>query len=198
MSKKIIKQISSTVVPMPVENIDTDQIIPARFLKTTAREGLGKYLFYDLRLDEKGKQKDFVLNDSDYGGEILAAGRNFGSGSSREHAAWALADFGFKAVISSSFADIFKNNALNNGLLPIEASEGFLKKLFQLIKEDPEIIIEIDLEKQAVRVPDKNMEQRFEINQYKKMCLMNGHDDVDYLLSMRENIRKFEIRNSKF
>lgn len=197
MTKKIIKHIKSTAIPLNMENVDTDQIVPARFLKVTTRDGFGKHLFYDQRLDEKGNPKDFVLNNSQYCGEILIAGNNFGSGSSREHAAWALVDFGFTAVISSAFADIFMNNALNNSLLPIQVSDKFLQQLFQLIHTDPKTVIQVDLERQVISVPNHNLEQRFEINQYKKMCLMNGYDDVDYLLSMRENIRKFEIRNSK-
>lgn len=197
MKKRTITKIISTAVPLNMENVDTDQIVPSRFLKATTREGFGKYLFYDQRFDEKGKQKDFVLNNSDYSGEILVAGRNFGSGSSREHAAWAIADFGFTAVISSSFADIFRNNALNNSLLPIELSDNFLRQLFQLIQKHPETSIEIDLERQIVCVPSHNRKQRFEINQYKKMCLMKGYDDVDYLLSMKDNIEKFEARNLK-
>lgn len=183
---------------MPVENVDTDQIVPARFLKATTREGFGKYLFYDQRFDEQGKiKKGFVLNNPVYKGEILIAGRNFGSGSSREHAVWALADFGFKAVVSSEFADIFKNNALNNGLLPVEVSDEFLRKLFELIKGDPETIVEIDLERQLVGVKSENLGYRFEINQYKKTCLLNGYDDVDYLLSLKDNIEKFEALSLK-
>lgn len=193
MTKKIIKNIKSTAVPLNMENVDTDQIVPARFLKATTREGFGRYLFYDQRFDKRGnKIVDFVLNNSAYKGEILIAGWNFGSGSSREHAAWALVDFGFSAVISSSFADIFKNNALNNYLLPIQVSEGFLRQIFELTQKHPETVIEIDIEKQVINVPSQNLEHGFEINQYKKICLMSGYDDVDYLLSMRENIRKFE------
>lgn len=191
--KKIIKQIRSTAIPLNMENVDTDQIVPARFLKATTREGFGKYLFYDQRFDKQGnKIVDFILNNSEYKGEILIAGWNFGSGSSREHAAWALVDFGFTAVISSACADIFKNNALNNYLLPIQVSEGFLKQIFELTQNHPETVIEIDIEKQEIYVPSHNLEHRFEINQYKKICLMSGYDDVDYLLSMRENIRKYE------
>ncbi len=185
MKKRIIKHIKSTAIPLNIENVDTDQIVPARFLKATTREGFGKYLFYD--------QRDFILNNFGYNGEeILIAGRNFGSGSSREHAAWALTDFGFLAIISSAFADIFKINALNNSLLPIQVSDEFLQQLFEVTKKHPETIIEIDLEKQLVNVKGRNLEYRFEINQYKKICLLNGYDDVDYLLSMRENVKKFE------
>jgi 3-isopropylmalate/(R)-2-methylmalate dehydratase small subunit len=177
---------------MPHENIDTDQIVPSRFLKATTREGFGKHLFYDQRFEELGNPKDFVLNNSLYSGEILIAGDNFGSGSSREHAAWALADFGFTAVISSSFADIFKNNALNNSLLPIAVSDKFLQQLFQIVNKDPKIIVQVDLERQLISVPSQNLEQKFEINEYKKMCLLSGYDDVDYLLSLKDNIEKFE------
>lgn len=193
MKKRVIKHIKSTAVPMPHENIDTDQIVPARFLKATTREGFGKHLFYDQRFDEQGnKIEDFILNNSEYTGEILIAGWNFGSGSSREHAAWALVDFGFTAVISSAFADIFKNNALNNSLLPIQVNDKFLQQLFQLTQKNPKTVIHVDLERQLIGVPSHNLEQSFEINQYKKACLMNGFDDVDYLLSMRDNIEKFE------
>ena len=196
MKKKTIKKIISTAVPLNMENVDTDQIVPARFLKETTRTGFGKYLFYDQRFDKQGnKIVDFVLNNSAYKGEILIAGWNFGSGSSREHAAWALVDFGFTAVISSAFADIFKNNALNNYLLPIQVSEGFLKQIFELIQRHPETVIEIDLERQMINVPSYNLEHPFEINQYKKACLMSGYDDVDYLLSMRDNIKNFEAGN---
>lgn len=192
MKKRIIRHIKSTAIPMPHENIDTDQIVPARFLKATTREGFGKHLFYDQRFEEQGNPRDFVLNNSQYCGEILIAGNNFGSGSSREHAAWALVDFGFTAVISSAFADIFKNNALNNSLLPIQVSDKFLQQLFQLIQKDPKMVIQVDLERQLISVQNHNLEQKFEINSYKKMCLMNGYDDVDYLLSMKDNIEKFE------
>jgi len=191
MKKRVIKHIRSTAIPLNMENVDTDQIVPARFLKVTTREGFGEYLFYD--------QRDFILNNFGYKGEeILIAGRNFGSGSSREHAAWALVDFGFIAIISSAFADIFKNNALNNSLLPIQVSDEFLQQIFELIKKYPETIIQVDLERQLVSVPSHNLEHRFEINQYKKMCLLSGYDDVDYLLSMKDNIEKFEARNSKW
>ncbi len=193
MTKKIIKHIKSTAIPLNMENVDTDQIVPARFLKETTRAGFGKYLFYDQRFDKQGnKIVDFILNNSAYKGEILIAGWNFGSGSSREHAAWALVDFGFTVVISSAFADIFKNNALNNYLLPIQVSDGFLKQIFELIQRHPEAVIEIDLERQMINVPSYNLEHPFEINPYKKICLLSGYDDVDYLLSMKENIRKYE------
>jgi 3-isopropylmalate/(R)-2-methylmalate dehydratase small subunit len=193
--KRTIKHIKSTCVPLPIENIDTDQIIPARFLKATTREGFGEKLFNDWRYDADGKPKaDFVLNNPAYKGEILVAGKNFGCGSSREHAAWALADYGFKAVISSFFADIFKNNAMNNGLLPITVSDDFLSLIFAEIQGDPasKIDIEIDLHKQEVRLPHLKQHEVFEINPYKKICIMNGYDDVDYLLSMKAKVEDFE------
>lgn len=185
-------EIISTCVPLNMENVDTDQIIPARFLKATTREGFGKNLFCDWRYDENGKpKKDFILNDSTFAGEILVAGKNFGCGSSREHAAWALVDYGFKAVISSFFADIFKGNALNNSLLPIVVTDEFLQHIFALIEKNPKTQINIDLEKQRVSTED-GREEMFEINAYKKMCIMNGYDDVEYLRSMQNNIEKFE------
>lgn len=185
----------STAVPIPVENIDTDQIIPARFLKATSREGFGDNLFRDWRYDPQGEpREDFVLNNPAYSGEILLAGRNFGSGSSREHAAWAIYDYGFKAVISSFFADIFKGNALNTGLLPIEVSEGFLQELFRAVHANPLTLLKIDLENQAVSLEGTELSELFEINSYKKMCLLNGYDDIDYLISLKEQIRAFEER----
>lgn len=184
----------STTVPLPVENIDTDQIIPARFLKATTREGFGENLFRDWRYDGEGNPKpDFVLNDPTYQGKILVAGKNFGCGSSREHAAWALYDYGFRVVISSFFADIFKNNALNNTLLPVQVSDVFLKNVFQLIENNPQAQVEVNLEKQTVTLPDGTSET-FDINPYKKACLMNGYDDIDYLLSLKEEIREFDIK----
>lgn len=181
-----------------MENIDTDQIIPARFLKATSKEGFGENLFRDWRYDAEGKEKpDFVLNNPEYKGEILVAGKNFGSGSSREHAAWAIADYGFTAVISSFFADIFKNNALNNSLLPIQVSEDFLQKLFSAIEKDPKTKVTIDLEKQTVGVPSLKIEEHFDINPYKKVCIMNGYDDVDYLLSMKNQVTAFEKVKNK-
>jgi len=184
----------STTVPLPVENIDTDQIIPARFLKATTREGFGENLFRDWRYDGEGNPKpDFVLNDPTYQGKILVAGKNFGCGSSREHAAWALYDYGFRVVISSFFADIFKNNALNNTLLPVQVSDVFLKNVFQLIENNPQAQVEVNLEKQTVTLPDGTSET-FDINPYKKACLINGYDDIDYLLSLKEEIREFDIK----
>ena len=185
-----IKKITSRFVPIPTENIDTDQIIPARFLKATTREGFGKNLFRDWRYenDDTAKPKsDFPLNESRFSGEILVAGKNFGCGSSREHAAWALTDYGFKAVVSSFFADIFRNNALNNGLLPVQVSDAFLNKLFE---QDEETELEIDLEKQTIKFG--NYSEAFEISPYKKTCLLNGYDDIDYLLSIQPAIEKFE------
>jgi 3-isopropylmalate/(R)-2-methylmalate dehydratase small subunit len=193
MSKEKFITLKSTAVPMAIENIDTDQIIPARFLKATTREGFGENLFRDWRYDGEGKPKaDFILNDSKYAGKILVAGKNFGCGSSREHAAWAIYDFGFRVVISSFFADIFKNNALNNALLPVQVSDGFLKKILDITLEKPSTEIEVNLQKQLVILPDGSSES-FDINPYKKICLTNGYDDIDYLLSLREEIKQFEL-----
>ncbi len=193
MSKRKLTHVSSTAVPLDQENVDTDQIIPARFLKATTREGFGENLFRDLRYDEEGLPYDhFILNHPDYTGEILIAGKNFGSGSSREHAAWALADFGFKVVVSSFFADIFKNNALNNSLLPVQVSEKFLRQLFDLVHKDHKTVIEVDLEKQTISVPGSDLSESFEINPYKKICLREGYDDIDYLVSRRGKTEAFE------
>ena len=185
--------ITSSCVPMPEENIDTDQIIPARFLKATSREGFGENLFRDWRFDKEGKEKeDFVLNDSKFSGEVLVAGKNFGCGSSREHAAWALADYGFRVVISSFFADIFKNNALNNHILPVQVSDAFLKQLLDGVQKLPELQIEVNLLSQQVTVPTLGIFEEFEINPYKKTCLQNGYNDLDYLLSLQEEVTAFE------
>lgn len=193
MSKEKFITLKSTAVPIAIENIDTDQIIPARFLKATTREGFGENLFRDWRYDGEGKPKsDFPLNDKKFSGEIMVAGKNFGCGSSREHAAWAIADAGFRVVISSFFADIFKNNALNNALLPVQVSDIFLKKIFDAIDRDPSTRITVDLADQKVSLPDGSGEN-FEINAYKKTCLMNGYDDIDYLLNLREEVRQFEL-----
>ena len=190
--EKLIK-IESTCVPVNIENVDTDQIIPARFLKATDRKGFGDNLFRDWRYDKEGKLKeDFPLNNPKYKGDILVAGKNFGSGSSREHAAWAVADYGFKVVISSFFADIFKGNALNNGILPVQVSEVFLKSLFEKIEHNPDIRLEVDLEKQIIRTVGNGMAEHFDINEYKKDCLLNGFDDIDYLLNIKEEIEAFE------
>ena len=186
--------ISSTAVPIPMENIDTDQIIPARFLKATSREGFGENLFRDWRFDSEGKQKaDFVLNDPTFSGEILVAGKNFGCGSSREHAAWAIADYGFRVVVSSFFADIFKNNALNNHILPVQVSDAFLQQLLEHIQSSPTSEIKVDLPSQTISIPSLEISETFKINPYKKTCLANGYNDLDYLLSLREEVEKFEV-----
>jgi 3-isopropylmalate/(R)-2-methylmalate dehydratase small subunit len=185
--------LTSTCVPLPIENVDTDQIIPARFLKATTRDGFGENLFRDWRYDKDNRpKKEFALNNSVWSGNILVAGRNFGSGSSREHAAWAIFDYGFRAVISSFFADIFRNNALNNGLLPVQVSGIFLAAIFQAIEHNPKAELEINLEKQEVTILSTGQKENFDINHYKKTCLMNGYDDIDYLLSIKEKIVEFE------
>jgi len=185
--------IESTAVPLPIENVDTDQIIPARFLKATTRDGFGDNLFRDWRYDKENNPKpDFVLNQDVYSGEILVAGKNFGSGSSREHAAWAIHDYGFKVVVSSFFADIFKNNALNNGVLPVQVSEEFLQILFDAVENDPSTKIKVDLENQQITLVKTGESETFEINPYKKECLINGYDDIDYLLSIKDKIETFE------
>ena len=190
---KSINIIKSTAVPLNNENVDTDQIIPARFLKATSREGFGKNLFRDWRYindDENQPKRDFVLNDKTYSGKILIAGKNFGCGSSREHAAWAIKDAGFDVVVSSFFADIFKNNGLNNFLLPVTVSESFLQKIFTAIEKDPSTQIEVNLEKQTISAAGKT--EGFDINSYKKTCLLNGYDDIDYLLNSKKEIEEFE------
>ena len=187
------KQITSTCVPLPIENVDTDQIIPARFLKATTREGFGDNLFADWRYHKDGSPKtDFVLNDSTYSGEVLVAGKNFGSGSSREHAAWALGGYGFKVIVSSFFADIFQNNALNNGILPIVISETFLQKLFKDIESNPATTVTVDLVNQKVTNNASDESESFDINSYKKNCLLNGLDDIDFLLSNKDKIEQYE------
>ena len=197
MSSEKFQPIESLAVPLPIENVDTDQIIPARFLKATTREGFGENLFRDWRFDKSGAPKeDFVLNNSTYKGSILVAGKNFGSGSSREHAAWAIHDFGFKVVVSSFFADIFKNNALNNGLLPVQVSESFLLTLLKAIESNPTTLIKVDLEEQLITNTDSGASESFDINPYKKECLLNGYDDIDYLLSIKETIVEFEKSRS--
>jgi 3-isopropylmalate/(R)-2-methylmalate dehydratase small subunit len=189
---KFVK-LESTCVPLPIENVDTDQIVPARFLKATTREGFGDNLFADWRYDKSGKpREDFVLNDPKYSGKVLVAGQNFGSGSSREHAAWALAGYGFKAVVSSFFADIFKNNSLNNGLLPVQVSKEFLETLFNAIEKDPATKVEIDLENQKITILPDGPSESFDINPYKKKCLLNGFDDIDYLLNISDHIEAWE------
>ena len=188
--------LQSTAVPLPIEDIDTDQIIPARFLKATTREGFGDNLFRDWRYHPDGSQKaDFILNNPIYKGAILVAGRNFGCGSSREHAAWAIADYGFKAVVSSFFADIFKGNALNNGLLPVTVSDSFLNKIFEAIENDPNAGLEINLENQSISISNSSEVEYFEMDPYKKICLLNGYDDIDFLLSQKAIISKFEENN---
>ena len=185
--------ITSTCVPLPLENVDTDQIIPARFLKATDKEGFGENLFRDWRYDKEGRPiKDFVLNDPTYSGCILVAGKNFGSGSSREHAAWAIAGYGFRVVISSFFADIHKNNELNNFVLPVVVSEEFLAELFQSIKENPKMQVEVNLPAQTVTNLATARSEHFDINGYKKYCLMNGLDDIDFLLKSKAKIEAYE------
>jgi 3-isopropylmalate/(R)-2-methylmalate dehydratase small subunit len=191
-----IKILHSRLVPLNMENVDTDQIIPARFLMATTKTGFGKNLFRDWRYendDEAKPKKDFILNNSDYTGSILVAGKNFGCGSSREHAAWSILDYGFKAVVSSFFADIFKNNALNNGVLPVQVTENFVQKIFQ---QDNRATLTIDLEKQTIVIDQAGEQENFEISNYKKTCLLNGYDDIDYLLSLKQEIETFELEHS--
>lgn len=193
---KSIHTVQSTAVPIELENIDTDQIIPARFLKATTRDGFGDNLFRDWRYNSDGSpKKEFVLNDPTYGGKILVGGKNFGCGSSREHAAWAIKDAGFDVVVSSFFADIFRNNALNNFLLPVTVSEGFLQKIFAAVKADPSTALKVDLQAQTISLPG-GASETFEINDYKKTCLLNGYDDIDFLLSIRGGIEEFEKKYS--
>jgi 3-isopropylmalate/(R)-2-methylmalate dehydratase small subunit len=187
------QKLVSTAVPLPIENVDTDQIIPARFLKAIERKGFGDNLFRDWRYDGNNEPiQDFVLNSDTYKGKILVAGENFGSGSSREHAAWALYDYGFRVVVSSFFADIFKNNALNNGLLPVQVSADFLKQLFSTIEKNADAEFEVDLENQQIKILDSGSSIKFDINAYKKECLLKGYDDIDYLLSLKSKIQAFE------
>lgn len=185
--------ITSTYVPLPIENVDTDQIIPARFLKATTREGFGDNLFADWRYDKEGNPKtDFVLNNPVYSGQVLVAGKNFGSGSSREHAAWAIGGYGFKVVVSSFFADIFRNNALNNGILPVVVSDAFLSELFASSDKNPKATVTVNLEEQTIVNNETGNGESFEINAYKKACLLEGLDDIDFLLSNRDKIEAFE------
>lgn len=185
--------LTSTYVPLPIENVDTDQIIPARFLKATTRDGFGDNLFADWRYNKDGSPKsDFVLNNPNYSGQILVAGKNFGSGSSREHAAWAIGGYGFKAVVSSFFADIFKNNALNNGVLPVVVSPEFLADIFANVEQNNKATLTIDLEKQTITNNTTGKVETFEINPYKKECLLKGLDDIDYLLSKKSQIEEYE------
>ena len=189
-----LQKIHSRFVPLPMENVDTDQIIPARFLKATTRDGFGKNLFRDWRYennDDTKPKEDFVLNQSQFSGEVLVAGKNFGCGSSREHAAWALQDYGFKAVVSSFFADIFKNNALNNGVLPVKVSDEFLAQIFALGNK---ATISIDVDKQTITIDATGAQEIFDINHYKKTCLLNGYDDIDYLINHKAQIEAFEAQ----
>jgi len=195
MSKDKFTTLRTTAVPIASENIDTDQIIPARFLKATTREGFGDNLFRDWRYDSNNQPvADFVLNNPIYSGEVLVGGKNFGCGSSREHAAWAIYDHGFRVVVSSFFADIFKNNALNNGLLPVVVSDNFLKKLFEAINNDPRTLVDVNLPDQTISFNKEK--EKFDINIYKKECLINGYDDIDYLLSLTKEIRQFDVVHS--
>ena len=192
-----LQKITSRFIPLRIENVDTDQIIPARFLKATTKEGFGKNLFRDWRYendDESKPKTDFVLNQKQFSGEILVAAKNFGCGSSREHAAWSIQDYGFKVVVSSFFADIFKNNALNNGVLPVTVSDAFLQAIFA---QSAESTLTIDLEKQTITIDTTGASESFEINAYKRTCMLNGYDDIDYLLSMKEEIEKFELNHNK-
>lgn len=190
--------VRSTCVPLPLENIDTDQIIPARFLKATDKAGFGDNLFRDWRYNPDGSKKDFVLNDPTFGGEILVAGKNFGCGSSREHAAWAIAGYGFRVVISSFFADIHKNNELNNFVLPVVVTPEFLSELFDSIKEDPKTIVSVDVPNQTITNEKKGKSEHFELNGYKKYCLTHGLDDIDFLLQTKDKIEAWENSENNF
>ena len=186
-------KLTSTAIPLPIENVDTDQIIPARFLKATSRDGFGENLFRDWKFNKDGSpNEDFVLNNTTFSGQILVAGDNFGCGSSREHAAWAIHDYGFKVVVSSFFADIFKGNALNNGVLPVQVSAEFLTELLYTIEQNPGTQAEVDLENQKITIVDSGRFEDFEINSYKKTCLINGYDDIDFLISNKATIEAFE------
>ncbi|MEL6658544.1 MAG: 3-isopropylmalate dehydratase small subunit [Bacteroidota bacterium] len=190
---KAFTTIQSTAVPLPIEDVDTDQIIPARFLKATTRDGFGDNLFRDWRFDREDQPKpDFVLNNPTYSGEILVAGKNFGCGSSREHAAWAIGDYGFRVVVSSFFADIFRGNALNNGILPVIVSPAFLDEIFRTIEANPEATFTVSLEEQYFQIDATGSKASFEIGPYKKKCLLNGYDDIDYLLSQAAEIEAYE------
>lgn len=197
MPKEKFNILETTCVPLPLENIDTDQIIPARFLNATSREGFGDNLFRDWRYDDSGSiNKSFVLNDPRYKGEVLVAGKNFGCGSSREHAVWAVAGYGFRAVVSSFFADIFRSNALNNGLLPVTVPEDYLNNLLRIVSDNPDTRVRIDLEKQIFSVLPDGEPVEFDIDPYRKECLLKGIDDVDYLVSIRDIIKAYELRNT--
>ena len=195
MGKEKFVTLKTTAVPLPVENIDTDQIIPARFLKATTREGFGDNLFRDWRYDSENQPiKDFALNNPAYSGKILVAGKNFGCGSSREHAAWSIYDYGFRVVVSSFYADIFKNNALNNAVLPVVVSDVFLKELLDTIQAYPKTEVSVSLENKTISFNNKI--ENFEINEYKRKCLMNGYDDIDYLLSLNKEIKEYDLAHS--
>ena len=196
MSYDSFKVLKSSAVPLPIENVDTDQIIPARFLKATERKGFGDNLFRDWRFNQDNSIKnDFVLNNPTYSGSILVGGNNFGSGSSREHAAWAIYDYGFRCVVSSFFADIFKNNCLNIGVLPVEVSQSFLNHIFEAIYNDAKTELKIDLPKQLKSICDSKYSEKFKINSYKKENMINGYDDIDYLCSMKSKIKEFESKS---
>ena len=196
MSYDSFKVLKSSAVPLPIENVDTDQIIPARFLKATERKGFGDNLFRDWRFNQDNSIKnDFVLNNPTYSGSILVGGNNFGSGSSREHAAWAIYDYGFRCVVSSFFADIFKNNCLNIGVLPVEVSQLFLNHIFEAIYNDAKTELKIDLPKQLISICDSKYSEKFKINSYKKENMINGYDDIDYLCSMKSKIKEFEFKS---
>jgi len=195
MPKDKFIKLTTNAVPLPIENIDTDQIIPARFLKATTREGFGDNLFRDWRYDGENKPiKGFALNNPSYSGKILVGGKNFGCGSSREHAAWAIYDYGFRVVVSSFFADIFKNNALNNGLLPVVVSDQFLKDLLDTTQANPRTEVIVDLENQSISF--ESHKETFEINAYKKNCMINGYDDIDYLLSLNKEVKEYDLAHS--
>ena len=196
MASEKFLTLESTAIPLPIENVDTDQIIPARFLKATTRDGFGENLFRDWRYDKNNaKIESFVLNNTKYSGKMLVAGKNFGSGSSREHAAWAIADYGIKVVVSSFFADIFKNNALNNSILPVQVSDAFLTKIFASIEKDALSKFKIDLVNQTITIVSTGETEKFDITSYKKTCLINGYDDIDYLISIKDKIEAFEKAN---
>ena len=197
MAREKFQKVHSSAVPVHIENVDTDQIIPARFLKATTRDGFGENLFRDWRYDGNNQPiADFALNNPLYSGDILVSGKNFGCGSSREHAAWAITDFGFKVVVSSFFADIFKNNALNNGLLPVQVSDAFLAQIFEAIEADSKATFAVDLEAQTFTIDATGASASFEINTYKKECMLNGYDDIDYLLSLKDKIEEFEKKRA--
>jgi 3-isopropylmalate/(R)-2-methylmalate dehydratase small subunit len=190
--------IQSTIVPLPIEDVDTDQIIPARFLKATTKEGFGQNLFRDWRYNEDNTPKaDFVMNDPRYSGKVLVAGKNFGCGSSREHAAWAIGDAGFRVVVSSFFADIFRGNALNNGILPVQVSDAFLAEIFEAVKANNKMELIVDLQNQFIQIAGTDKKESFSINEYKKTCLINGYDDIDYVLSQKDKIEAYE-KTSKY